>query len=103
MKKILKYFPIIFIFLFLGLYFSYQNGYYERMTSDKIKLTNEQIEKFEEDVINGKDVMLKDYINNDKNYSTKTSKLSLNISNKLESVLDKGIKFLFRKLSSMVE
>ncbi len=102
-KKGIGFLPLIFIIIFLGLYFAYQNGYYERVTRDKILLTNKSIEQFEQDVSEGKDVTIEDYLEEEKNYSTKTSKISLTLSSKLENMLDKGIKYLFRKLSSMVE
>ena len=103
LKQILGIVSIIVIIIFLGLYFAYQNGYYEKITRDKIMLTNKQIEKFEEDIINGKDVTIDDYVEETKDYSTKTSKMSLSLSGKIENVFDKGIKYLFRKIAKVVE
>ena len=76
-KKSLGFIPIIILFMFVGLYFIYQNGYYDKLTRDKILLTNEQIERFEQDVIDGKDVTLEDYVEEKKDYTTKISKASL--------------------------
>ena len=81
----------------------YQNGYYDTLTRNKIILTNEQIEKFEQDIIDGKDVTLDSYVENSKNYSTKIGNVSLNLSNKIENALNKLIKYIFRKISSVVE
>lgn len=103
MKKILKYFPVLLIIVFLGLYFSYQNGYYESVIRDKMALTNQNIEKFEQDVKDGHDITLDDYFIQEKNYSTKASSISLKVSNKLENIIDSGIKYLFRKIASVVE
>ena len=102
-KKGISYIPVILIIIFIGLYFIYQNGYYEQITRNKIMLTNEQIEKFEQDVIDGKDVSIEKYINNSKNYSTKVGNMSLKISNKIENTINKFIKFVFRKISNIVE
>ena len=70
---------------------------------DKINLTNQAIEKFEEDIKDGKDVLLEDYLQNEKSYSTKTSTASLKVSNKLENIISNGIKYIFRKISNVVE
>ena len=102
-KKSLGFIPIIILFMFVGLYFIYQNGYYDKLTRDKILLTNEQIERFEQDVIDGKDVTLEDYVEEKKDYTTKISKASLKISDKIDNLIDKGIKFIFKKISDVVE
>ena len=103
MKKIIKYLPLILIILFLGLYFSYQNGYYDKYMRDKINLTNQNIERFEKDIIDGRDVSIEDYIEENKNYDTKISNLSLKVSNKLENIISKGIKYIFNKISNVIE
>lgn len=102
-KKGIGYIPIILIIIFIGLYFVYQNGYYDKMTRDKIMLTNEQIEKFEQDVMDGKDVSLEKYMDNSKSYSTKVGNISLKVSNKIENTINKFVKFVFRKISRVVE
>ena len=101
--KIIKYIPFIIIIIFLCLFYAYQNGYYEKYTRDKINLTNEYIEKFEQDVLDGKDITLENYLEQDKNYSTKISNISLKMSNKLEKIINSGIKYIFKKISSVVE
>ncbi len=103
MKKFFKFIPLILIITFLGLYIAYESGYYDKMIRNKIELTNEEIEKFEQDILNGNDVTINKYHQQDKDYSTKMSKMSLKMSNKLENIVDSGIKYLFRKISKMVE
>ena len=102
-KKIIQNIPII-IFLLLGLlYFSYQNGYYDKYMRDKINVTNQNIERFEIDIKEGRDVTIEDYLEDEKSYATKTGNMSLQISNKLENIISKGIRFIFKKISSIVE
>ena len=103
MKKIVKLIPLLILILFLGLYFSYQNGYYERIISEKITMTNVNIEKFEQDIKDGKDVTIEDYLEEKKDYSTKIGNTSLKIGEKIEKIINSGIKFLFKKISSVVE
>ena len=101
--KIIKLFIILLIISFLALFFIYQNGYYENITRNKILLTNEKIEEFEQDIKEAKDISLENYLEKEKDYSTNISKATLNISNKLENILDKGIKFIFKKISKVIE
>ena len=61
------------------------------------------IEEFENDILEGNDISLENYLTNNKDLSTKTSNFSLKISSKLENIVDNSIKFIFRKLSNMVE
>ena len=102
-KKGLGFIPILILLMFVGLYLVYENGYYDIVFRDKIMLTNEQIEKFEQDVIDGKDVTIEDYVEERKDYSNKISKASLSISDKFNHIIDKGIKFIFKKVASVVE
>ena len=45
--KIFKLFIILIIISFLGLFFAYKNGYYEKTLQKEVLLTNEKIEQFE--------------------------------------------------------
>lgn len=101
--KFLKVSVLLIIILFLGLYFSYSNGYYELKQSNKVSLTNEKIEQFELDILNGVDVSLEDYINEKEDYSSKVSDVALNITSKATNIIDSGIKYIFRKIGSIVE
>ena len=101
--KILK---ILFIFLilgFLGLYFAYSNGYYENIQREKVNLTNQQIEEFEQSLMNGEEISLDTYKLDNIDYRTNTSKLSLKVSNTFENIVNSGIKFIFRKISNVIE
>ena len=103
MKKVIENIPFIILILLIGLYFTYQNGYYDKYMRDKISLTNQNIEKFEQDIKDGVDVTIEDYLQDEKSYATKTGNMSLKVSNKIENIISKGIKFIFKKISSFVE
>ena len=102
-KKVFKGGILLLIILFLGLYYAYSNGYYEKKIKDKILLTNEKIEEFEQDLKDGKDITLEDYKVKETDYSTRTSKFSLNISSKAEHLVDSAIKYIFKKLGNALE
>ncbi len=102
-KKVFKGIIFFLVIGFLGLYFAYNNGYYEKKQQDKITLTNEMIEKFEDDIKEGKDVTIESYFEEEPDYSTKASRFSLEISNKASSFVDSAIKFVFNKLGNVIE
>jgi hypothetical protein len=59
--------------------------------SRKIALTDEAIKEFENDVINGEEVDIKDYLNNDtKDYSNSFTKAGDNLTSSVETLLIKG-------------
>lgn len=98
-KKSNKFFWFILISLFvvyMGLYIANSTGYYESKLNDRVKLTNEAIQKFEKDVAQGKDVTIDDYLTKEtKDYSNKASKIGLSFSKKVESFMTTGLsKFL---------
>ena len=69
---------IILVFLFFVLYFMQASGYNEYTRNRENMLTEEQIKEYEEDIAEGKDVTIKDYLNKDKiNYDNKVSELGL--------------------------
>ena len=102
-KKVFKGIILLLIVSFLGLYYAYSNGYYEKHVKEKIILTNEAIEEFEQDLKDGKDISLEDYEIKKEDYSTKTSKFSLNISSKATNLVDSAIKYIFKKLGNALE
>ena len=102
-KKVFKGLILITIVCFFGLYYAYSNGYYEKRQQDKVILTNEMIEEFEQDIKDGKDVTIEDYFEEEKDYSSRVSRLSLNMSDKASNIVDSAIKYIFKKLGSVVE
>lgn len=103
LKKVSKSCLFLLILGFLGLFIAYSNGYSEQIAGDKVSLTNQKIEEFETDILNGENISLETYLTKEEDYSTKTSEASLKISSKFENLVDSGIKFIFRKLGSMIE
>ena len=60
---------VLFI-VFLGLYIASVSGYYETQVGNKVALTEEAIRDFENDVLEGKNVDIKTYLQEDnKDYS----------------------------------
>lgn len=89
--------------LFIALYFTQTTGYYEFEQRKRATLTEEQIAKFEQDVKDGKEIDMKDYVNvGRKNYDNKISNLSLSLSQKIEDTFNSGMEKLFKALEKVV-
>ena len=103
LNKAFRYAILISFVTFFALYLSQSTGYFEYRNSKKVALTNEQIEKFEKDVKEGKNIDLEDYIGvNNKSYQNKVSKTGLSISNATEKVIQKIIGGSFKVLGDLV-
>ncbi len=79
-----------------------KSGYYESTIKKNTLLTSEAIKEFEKDVLEGKAVDIKDYINAEVNdYRNKYSTLGYNISGAIDSVLNEGVKHFSNLLKSL--
>lgn len=102
-NKILKMTLIIMFAIFLTMFVSNKYGYYEYRKSKQVMLTQEQIKKFEDDVKNGKNIELENYLQDTtKNYQTSLSQLGLNVSNSLAGVVKKGVDGFFGYINKLV-
>ncbi len=103
LNKIFRYAILISFVTFFALYLSQSTGYFEYRNSKKVALTNQQIQKFEKDIKEGKNIDIEDYINtNNKSYQNKISKAGLTISNLTEKAIHKIIDGSFKLLSDLV-
>ena len=94
---------LILVFLFFVLYFMQASGYNEYARNRENMLTEEQIKEYEEDIENGKDVTIKDYLNKDKvNYDNKVSELGLDLSELIGDIFNKGMNTFFEMLNEAV-
>lgn len=102
-NNIFKMTLIILFAIFITMFVSNKFGYYEYRKSQQVTLTQEQIKKFEEDVKNGKDVQLENYLQNTtKNYQTPISQIGLNISNSISGIVKKGVDGFFGYINKLV-
>ncbi len=103
LNKIFKYAIFVSFVTFFALYLSQSTGYFEYRNSKKVALTNQQIQKFEQDVKEGKNIDIEDYIDtNNQNYQNTISKTGLTISNVTEKVIQKIINGSFKVLGDLV-
>jgi YbbR domain-containing protein len=78
--------------VFITLYISQATGYYNYEQYKKTELTKDKIEQFERDVADGKNVDIKDYLENVKvDYSNTASNTGLKISNTITKYVKSGV------------
>ncbi len=102
--KISKILLILICFSFVVSYIIYQTGYYEYKLQNRAVLTKEQMEQFETDVNEGKDVTLNDYlIDNHVDYSNKLTNITVKVNNKVNKYIKKSIEEVFKLLNKFVQ
>lgn len=103
-NNIMKVIFLILFLIFLTIYFSQSGGYYEFELHRKTVFTEEMIKKFEQDVADGKDVSIEDYlVEEKKNYNNKASKLGYLFSKNVGKFIKNGIEETFKMINKMVE
>ena len=102
--KIAKLLLMLVTFAFVVSYIIYETGYYEYKLQNRTVLTKEQMEKFEKDVEEGKDVSLNDYlVETEVDYSNKLTDTTVMISNKVNLYFKKGVELVFRQVNRLVQ
>ena len=105
------HFRSFFLFLFtilLVIFFTLTifeaTGYYEFSAHKKVSLTNEQIKKFEQDIAEGRDVRMEDYLEyQNKNYSNKLSKLGYHFSSGVAEIVKNVIRETVGRINQWVQ
>jgi hypothetical protein len=100
MKSKFKLFKIVinsFIIVYIGLYLLNISGFYDRKKQESILMTQKQIEKFEKDVEEGKNIDIKGYIKKpSRNYSNTMSNIGYNTSIMVDNFLSYGVKNILK-------
>lgn len=100
-----NYFLIILSILFIiyvAYMVAYNSGYYEANVSKKSKITEAKLQEFEKDVKDGKEIDIKDYIENDYvDYSSSFSKLGNSMSSSIDIFMDSGLSNFFELLGKL--
>lgn len=90
---------LILFIVFLGLYIASISGYYEAKVGKKVALTEDAIKEFESDVLNGENVDIKSYLDNDiVDYSNTFTDVGDKLTESLESFLTEGFSGLWDAL-----
>jgi len=102
--RIFKLVMTILVIIYLGLFIANNTGYYSFSLRNRKELTDEQIKKFEEDVKNGVEIDINDYLNMETiSYQNNISSLGYNLSSTLENLIKTGVYKIFDFFSDLVE
>lgn len=102
-SKIFKVVIIVLIIIYLGLFIANNTGYYSFSARNRKELTEQQIKKFEEDVKNGVDIDINDYLSIEQiSYQNNISSLGYNISNITSDIIKNGIYKIFDLFSDLI-
>ncbi len=103
-NKIFGWFLFVLFVTFVTLYISQSTGYYEYEQAKKTAFTKEQIEQFEQDVKDGKEIDINKYLDNtNKNYQNNLSKFTLSVSEGISKYTKMGIEKLLGQIAKWVE
>lgn len=103
-NNIFKIVFIIFLVSFITLYVSNSTGYFEYHQRQTAILTEEKIKQFENDIKNGINLDLEEYLESTKkNYNNKTSEFGLFLSNKIGEYAKNGIEIIFKFLNDLIQ
>ena len=94
MKKLgfIKFFCGSIVLIFLFCYFLEYSGYYEYNLQNKRVLTEEKMKLFEEDILNGRDIDLSNYLSDSYiDYSNSLTRTTSNVNLKLNEYLKEFI------------
>ncbi len=102
-EKIFRTCFIILFVIFSTIYISNKYGYYEFQKKREVTLTEDQIRKFEQDVKDGVNIDINNYVVDiNKDYQTKLSGMGLKFSNTISKVIKKGVDEFFKYIDSIV-
>ena len=95
---------LVFLFvIFITIYIFYGNSYYNYDLHKKVELTNEQIERFENDIKNNNNIDVSDYIGNTKeDYSNNMSDLGVSFSKFTSKYVKESIKGVLNIISGLM-
>lgn len=99
--KIIKYSIYMVVFFFFILYFMSWSGLYEHKVKIKSTLTEDSIKQFEEDVKNGVQIDVNNYIVKDKNYDNKFTVINREISSYVGKGFESVIKYIAKYMNKL--
>lgn len=103
-NRVFKLVMTVLVIIYLGLFIANNTGYYSFDLKNKKVLTEEQIKKFEEDVKNGVDIDMNDYLTIETvSYQNNISSLGYNISSAFEGFIKTSIYKIFDLFGDLVE
>jgi len=102
--KISKVIIYLIFFLFFCTILLSLSGYYQTELQKKMILTNEEISNFENDIKEGKEIDINNYLEiNRKDYDNNFSKSGRYVSQKINNIISEGIKKTLKIILKAIE
>lgn len=105
-KKKKNWFKIVMLPLFIAyisLYILNVSGYYDGNIRRKVQFTESQIAEFENDIAEGKNVDIKDYLKDQNiDYTNNVSRFGYKFSSNIDSFFNNSIKQILKLVSILV-
>ncbi len=102
-NKYLKFLIIIILIIYISSYYVANSGFYEYHKQIETVIINEKIKEFENDIKEGNIIDNKKYLESPIDYTNRISNTLYNISNNGTKITRKLIKYLFKKVSYLME
>lgn len=103
-KKIFVVSFITMFVCFLVLYIVGLTGYFDYKQHEKMVLTKENMEIFEQDIKEGKEVDLKNYVNEEEyDYNNAVSRLGMDLSNNIEKYAKIVLGSVFKAFNEVIK
>lgn len=94
---------LLLFIIFLIIFFSSKSNYCEYANHKKMIITSENIDKFEKDISEGKNVNINDYVKDEsKDYSNNITKVGDFISNNIFDFSNKIVKITYNFISKVI-
>ncbi|MDD2489675.1 MAG: hypothetical protein PHY26_00245 [Bacilli bacterium] len=101
--KVFRFIMITLFVIFATLYISQATGYYDYKKHQNVILTEEKIKQFEQDIKEGKNVDVTEYLEvKEHTYKNGFSQMGLKLSNGVSRYVQKGVNGLFNFLEKLL-
>lgn len=101
-KSLLKLISIGLFLFFTALYLAQATGYYDTANTRKTTMTEDAIRRFEEDVRNGENIDMMNYLEAEKDYHNRLTRLGRGVSSLIEKGFNGLMNNLFREIEKAV-
>ena len=101
-KKIMLPIIIILFLMYISVYTMSLTGYYSTIENKNNTLTNEAIERFEKDILNGEKIVASNYLEEKKTYDNLLSRTGILIGNIIENIFNKIMKLILNEIEGAI-
>ena len=102
-KKVIIGLLLLLIIMFIVVYIMTLSGYYQSVENKNSILTEEAINRFEKDVLNGKKIKASNYLEKKKRYDNLLSRTGIDIGNIIERIFNKALKLILKEIEGAIK